>query len=80
MVSALHIGLTSLDPLYFPFTVPVMLLPYSLRTVKILKEGGVGNEKAYATVVLPIIERHHWLLVSLVIVTSFGTLSLFLST
>ena len=80
VVSALHIGLSTLDPLYrltMPCIASSSLLSASLsRTLKILKEGGSAREKGYARVVLPLIERHHWLLVSLVIVTAVCAMAL----
>ncbi|PAA61227.1 hypothetical protein BOX15_Mlig012029g2 [Macrostomum lignano] len=51
LMSGLTIGLLSLDPL----------------SLKVLADSGNGSVKKYAKRLLPIIKRHHWLLVTLLL-------------
>ncbi|XP_064615438.1 uncharacterized protein LOC135479502 [Liolophura sinensis] len=51
LVSGLTMGLLSLD----------------MMTLKILKEGGSPKEKKYAARILPVVQRHHLLLVTLLL-------------
>ena len=51
LTSGLTIGYFSLD----------------VTTLKTMKDGGTKNEKKYASTILPLLERHHLLLVSLLL-------------
>ncbi len=43
------------------------LLSLDLMTLKILKDGGTTREQRYASRILPIVKRHHLLLVTLLL-------------
>lgn len=51
MISGLTMGLLSLD----------------ILSLKVLQRGGKPEEKIYATKILPLVERHHLLLVTLLL-------------
>lgn len=43
------------------------LLSLDMMTLKVLRDGGTPNEKKHAKKILPIIKRHHLLLVTLLL-------------
>lgn len=54
LMSGLTIGLMSLDP----------------TTLAVLRDGGSAKEKRYAACILPLVSRHHLLLVTLLLANS----------